>query len=239
MKKIFSGITILLCSKLYAYGELISPIPSTFLEVSTPNTHIVDKTESSYILRGSTPKNKDDIQSLITFGVKKIIILKNQTRNEVDEEIKDIQSLGFEKNNIIHLPLKWRDFFLLKTQCELSLQALKEIKAALELKQSLYFHCTVGEDRTGHLSALWKFYRNPTHSAEELFLSEMCAYGFEAKNPNKPMKNVNDIRAFLTPLYFRMIDFLKRELSQGKTLEEMVCPDEEFYPDYHMLRVCP
>lgn len=225
--------TILLCTDVFGFGDIISPMPSTFHEVTTPNTHLVDKTDSSVILRGGSPRDKKDLESLLRYGVKKIIIFKNQSKQEVTHEINVLMELQFNRDNLIHIPIPWRSFTSFRSQCEMTLKAMQEIEKAQRNKESLFFHCTVGEDRTGYLSALWKAWKNPKRSKEELFMKEMCAHGYEGSNPQKPLFNVQNISAYLTPLYLEMFELILSSSEKGLSLSEIRCPDKEFVPDFN------
>lgn len=238
LTRILCMITILSCTDVYGFGDIVSPMPSTFLEVSTPNTHLLDQTGSSVILRGGTPRDIKDLESLINFGITKIIIFKNESKREVTDEINALMELHFNRANIIHIPVLWRGFISFRSQCEMTLKALQEIETAQQNKESLFFHCTVGEDRTGYLSALWKAWKNPRKSKEELFMKEMCAYGFEGSNPQKPEFNVRNISAYLTPLYLEMHELILSAAEKGLSLGEISCPDKDFVPDFNTRYRC-
>lgn len=199
---------------------------------STPNTYIVEAGPSAVILRGGTPQGDKDLRSLIDFGIKKILIFKNETGTEVQREIRALERLKFQKDSIIHISMPWRDFHSFKDQCEMTLQAMQEIEKAMKHQESLYFHCTVGEDRTGYLTALWKVWRNPSLHRDDLFLNEMCAKGYEGSNPTKPKHFVDKIRAYMTPLYLSMYELIRESAIEGRALKDIRCPDRDFVPDF-------
>lgn len=237
--KVFIAGLFLLGTKVYGFGYHTSSMPSSFLEVSTPHTHLVDRNGAGVLLRGGTPRDSADLESLIRFGISKMLIFKNESRTEVSEEISALLDLKFPKENIVHIPIRWKDFSSFQDQCQMTLTALLEIEQTLSQEKSLYFHCTVGDDRTGYLAALWRFWRNPNLGKGQLFLQEMCDRGYEARNPNKPETNIHKIRAFLTPLYLSMYDLLKEAKLKGLTLAQIQCPDLEFIPDFEMKHQCP
>lgn len=235
----FFLVSTLFSVKALGYGFHTPSMPSSFLKVSTPHTHLIDRNGSGVLLRGGTPRNRADLESLIRFGVFKILIFKNESKSEVFEEISDLLQLQFPKENIVHIPMRWKDFASFRDQCQMTLTALQEIEQTLQKQKSLYFHCTVGDDRTGYLAALWRFWRNPNLGKSELFLKEMCDRGYEARNPNKPKANVQKIRAFLTPLYLSMFDLLQEARLKGLALGQIQCPDIDFIPDFDMSYPCP
>ena len=85
---------------------------------------------------------------------------------------------------------------------------MKEIDA--DPKRKLFFHCTIGEDRTGYLSALWSLINNQdnnesnVHKLENVFEEDMCGNGYGSGNPNKPDFVVDHIRDELTVLFHKM-----------------------------------
>lgn len=205
---------------------------------STPNTHLVDQNREAKILRGGAPRNTEELKSLIDFGIKKIIIFKNETKDEVRKEIKGLTNLDFPREDIVSIPMPWRDFHNFEKQCEMTIQAMQEIEQALADNESLFFHCTVGEDRTGYLAALWRVWKNPMLGKEHLFINEMCARGYEGMNPHKPKHFVDKIRAYMTPLYLSMFDLIREASLKGVPLKQIKCPNREFIPDFETPYVC-
>ena len=112
------------------------------------------------------------------------------------------------------------------------------IEHAKRQGEKLFLHCTVGEDRTGVIAGLWKYW-TIEKSSREIMLKEMCAYGYEGRNPNKPRFNVENIQAWLTPFFLEMYDQLRISKQQGLSLDDIQCPDTEFEPNINHEYKCP
>lgn len=220
------------------YSQVVSSMPSTFHDVTTPNTHLFIKGPSFVILRGGAPANQADLESLINFGIKRFLIVKNENRDEVSREIIDLKRLGVDDNQIVHIPLRWKDFNNYKKQCQMTIKILSQIEESVTKSESLFFHCTVGEDRTGYIAALFSLWNETSSSKHEAFKRHMCAYGYEGSNPKKPLSVVKNISAYLTPLYEFMWDLLEESKRRRLRLDEIECPDRAFHPDFFGGRYC-
>lgn len=96
----------------------------------------------------------------------------------------------------------------------------------------MFYHCTVGEDRTGLLSGLWLLL-NTKKSIQYVFKNQMCENGYEAGNPQKPAYVVNEIREDLTPLFMMMATKIKRgELSLSNLTTKICFSSIDFKADY-------
>lgn len=216
--KLFMPLLLCLIS-LNAAAGLASKVPATAPGFSIPNTHIID--DDGQILRGMAPRGQ--ISELVENGVTDILIFKNQTRTEVDDEIQDLLGIGYKKSSIHHIPFKWKDIEDLPMACKQTVRALAIIKDVYySMDRKIFFHCTVGEDRTGHLSGIWDliFYES---TKEGVFKEQMCQRGYSAGNQTKPYKVVSAIRKGLSPLFFKMAKLVESGALSFDNLDEAAC----------------
>lgn len=210
-------ISLLICSAQLK-AALSSPFASSIPELTTPNSHYIDHDEK--IIRGMTPKN---LQELKDFNVEQVIIFKSQTRKEVDKEIQGLKQLGYNSKQIHHIPFRWKDFESQKLACEQTITALKIIqKQRMQSKGKVFFHCTVGEDRTGYLAGIFRML-DQNYTPEQAFTEEMCENGYGRGNPRKPWKVYGAIRAELTPLFQYMSELILAGEIDLNQLDESVC----------------
>lgn len=220
---LFIAIIIATISKqVHASSESIylSSIP----QITIGNSHFVDK--DGIILRGMEPRGKT--QELKNLGITDVIIFKNQTKNEVNDEVHNLSVLGI---NSYSIPFQWKNIFNqpqaqgVLTACTQILSALKIIAEVLKEREinptsnrRLYFHCTKGEDRTGLLAGLFKlaYYKEDLNKN---FEEELCKKGYEHGNPNKPYDIVQIIRNELTPLYILINDLIQQDPEFLSTLQ--------------------
>lgn len=196
---------------------MVSNMPSTFTETGIPNNHQL----SSNIVRGMAPRNDKDLNKLIDLGFEKFLLFKIDTNGDISKEIDRLIELGIDENNILHLPFPWKDITDYKSVCEMTIDALNMIKKADEKNQKLYFHCTVGEDRTGYLAGLYRIYRGDELTVNEIFEEELCDKGYEAGNPKKIYSVVQKVRENLTPAFIGMVKLI--ENNSGKKLTKSMC----------------
>jgi protein tyrosine/serine phosphatase len=213
-------ITLLFSFNLFA--GLKSPFPSTVPGITIPNTHEVGYTKSIY--RGMAPLDK--IQELPKFGITHILIFKNQTRNEVDLELAQLASLGYKQNQVHMIPFKWNKLESFKKVCEQTIEGLKYLRHVQMNNGRVFFHCTVGEDRTGFLAGLWRMLEQ-NYTPQGAFFNEMCKNGYSRGNPNKPWKVVNGIRAELTPAWIMMAYLVQSRKLTFQNLDTRYCNNEK------------
>lgn len=109
----------------------------------------------------------------------------------------------------------------------MTIEALQVIEKATQAGRNIYFHCTVGEDRTGYLAGLWGMWTSIYQSETEALNEEMCARGYEAGNPGKPYRDVVfKIRETLTPLYLKMAKIVATAKARGQALDISMCDQE-------------
>ncbi|MBC7541047.1 MAG: dual specificity protein phosphatase family protein [Bacteriovorax sp.] len=202
---------------------LVSTMPSTYLETGIPNSHLVTKN----VIRGMAPRNSDDIDTLINLGVTDFLIFKIDTNGDVEKEISMLEEKGVNKKNITHLEFPWKDITDFKPVCEMTIDALKTIEDAENNNRKVFFHCTVGEDRTGYLAGLYKIYHENIN-IEDSFVNELCDKGYEAGNPKKGMNVVMKVRKSLTPAFLTMVDLINETRKNKKLLSKKLCTQSEF-----------
>lgn len=163
---------------------------------------------SDKIFRGRAPKFSE-FRKMTKAGITSVLIFKNQTKTEVDEEIDQLISTGFNEGKIHHIPFLWKDITSEQTACEqiiTSLNILKNVENSEDDK--ILFHCTVGEDRTGLLAGLMTqlLEQEDTQSS---FQNQMCAKGYAGGNTSKPPQVSQAVDKFLTPLYYKMSQMIE------------------------------
>lgn len=218
MKKLIVILTVLLT--LSANAGLKSPFKSSVEGINIPNTHDVEGDGS--ILRGMAPFGH--INELAKADVTDILIFKNQTRDEVDKEIALLKEAGYSSKNIHHIAFKWKGFESYKVACEQTIEALQIMKRVWENGGKTFFHCTVGEDRTGYLAGLWRM-MSAGWTMTEAFQGEMCENGYGHGNPQKPWKVYGAIRKDLTPLYIAMASMVESGKLSYDNLDVSLCND--------------
>lgn len=212
-------LLFILVSSSLLFAGLTSPFKSTVEGITINNTHNVGPNDN--VFRGMAPLGK--IAELKSFGITDFLIFKNQTRNEIDKQLEEIKSLYNPK--IKQFDFFWHDFSSYKESCIQTIQALRYIRKISSSKnRKLFFHCTVGEDRTGMLAGLWRML-SQGWSVGETFKNEMCERGYENGNGNKPDYVVNEIRSDLTPLFLYMGKLIENKKLRIDYLTERYCTD--------------
>jgi hypothetical protein len=197
---------------------------STVKNLSISNAHLVGKNLGS-VYRGSQPVGKED--QLVKIGITDVLIFKNQIKDEVDQEIENLKAAGIKKSQIYHIPFEWKVGADEGEQCRRVISALKILEKIYRTEnRSIYFHCTVGEDRTGLLAGLFK-QLNDGGTREEIFKNEMCRKGYEAGDSGKPLAVVKQIRSVLTPLYTKISDGIASGQITGENLNPNFCNNIE------------
>lgn len=188
---------------------------NSFATVSIQNFSSLHEEEN--VFRGKEPGNK--IKELAKLNVTDVIIFKNDTKGEVENELSDLESIGITGH---HIPFYWKDIPSMQVACEQVIEALTIIKNVREEGGSVYFHCTVGEDRTGLLAGLFQMINNG-EDLESAFEEEMCAKGYSDGNPRKPIQVTSAIEKGLTPLFLTLASKIESgELSLNK-LDKKIC----------------
>ena len=217
-----------LYKELRKYISFKSPFPSTIPQTKLGNAHALSTGAYNEIdlIRGRTPRSREEFSSLINdLRITDFLIFKNQTKNEVAVETAILQrDFGFSKDQIHYIPMKYKDFDSFQSTCLMTVKALRLIREIERRKtRRLFFHCTLGEDRTGMLSGLWRIV-GQNQPLNKSFHGEMCRWGYGAGNKNKPPFIVNKIRAGLTVHFHKMYFLLMKNRRAGKfTLGDGMC----------------
>jgi hypothetical protein len=186
-----------------AFGGLTSSIPGTVAGLSIPNSHYV---LNETIIRGQTPRSIDEYTELKNLGVKSVLIFKNETKDEVKTEIQTLKNLKIAYS---HIDFPWKDIAEFAPVCNKAKDALKLLIKNKQAETKTYFHCTVGEDRTGFLAGLLILSETPQMAIKDVFQEELCAKGYEAGDTNKIQAVVKTVRDNLTPVFLKFAYLLK------------------------------
>lgn len=200
--------------------DLKSPYPSSVPGIEIPNTHLVEPN----ILRGMLPRTEAEILQLRDHGVKQVLIFRTDSEGEsgADEEIEMIERVVGSDLKVDHIPFPWKEMKDFETPCRQVIEGLRFLREAQRKKETIYFHCTVGEDRTGLLAGLYRHIFTPSHSQSAIFRNEMCARGYARGNPQKPDDVVELVHNNVTDLYVKMLHLIQtKQLTTN--LEEHVC----------------
>ncbi len=206
-------------------GGLSSPFDSSVEGISVPNTHWVDAEQT--VLRGMEPREAAQFDELRAAGIEKVVIFKNATGN--DDVGKEIAAWSLPEGDILHVPFKWKDLDGFTEPCEQTLEALRFIRDAQEAEEKVFFHCTVGEDRTGYLAALHALLFEGADAGES-FEEDMCEHGYGSGNPQKPGFVLGKLEDGLTPLYRSMAYLVAQGILTGD-LEAGACAAQPAVPD--------
>ncbi|MFO0665915.1 MAG: tyrosine-protein phosphatase [Polyangiaceae bacterium] len=205
-------------------GGLSSPFDSSVTGISIPNAHWVGEGKS--VLRGMEPRTPAQFSELKAAGIKNVVIFKNPTGD--DDVGNEIEAWGLPEEDVLHVPFKWKDLDGFKEPCEQTLEALAFIKAKTKAREKVFFHCTVGEDRTGYLAALYRVIFEDL-DARKAFDEDMCEHGYGSGNPQKPGFVTGALDDGLGPLY-RSMAYLVSKGALTKNLETSVCAREPSVP---------
>jgi hypothetical protein len=205
-------------------GGLSSPLKSTVDGISIPNAHTIDG--SALLLRGMAPRTDAQFDELQSHGVKAVLLFKNPTGHDVEDEMAKLDSLGFPAERVHHVPFRWKDMPSFKEACEQTVDALGFLAEQQRAGKKTYFHCTVGEDRTGYLAALSRLLKSPSTDPRELFNREMCERGYGEGNPLKPTFVTSELAHGLTPLYRKLAFLVKTGALKTSSLDPSVCADD-------------
>ena len=202
---------------------LNSPFRSTVKGISLGNAHVVGKVGRKILVRGMAPGAQ--MEDLVDAGIERVLIFKNDTNGEVAQEKKALAQLGFGKEDVRHISFQWRDLPQSKTVCRQIIEGLIFLRDSLNDGHSTYFHCTVGEDRTGLISGIYRMVFD-NWSREKAFQLEMCRWGYERGNPKKPAQVVAAIRAELTPVFLAFANWKSNDILND--LDPKICNQADF-----------
>lgn len=206
-----------------AQAALTSPFSSTVSGLTIPNSHIVSLHPGGAVIRGQAPE-VFGIDELKAIGVQRVLIFKMETQGEVTKEMTDLKKKGFNPKNILQVDMPWKDITNFQDVCEMTLKSMQFLEESARSRRSVYFHCTVGEDRTGYLAGLWGLWSGQYKNVNKAFNEEMCARGYEAGDHKKPYVVVKAVRDYLTPTFVKMVQLLSDARNQGQNLYQIKCP---------------
>jgi len=228
MKKIVSAVFALAAVAVWsgdACAALRSPLPSDVPGITIPNTHLVAKGVYGAALRGNAPA-QEEVRQLKDYGITDVLIFKTQTSTEVDQEKAWLTAAGYPAERIYQVPFPWKDLGPFKQTCEQTISALQVLINIYNTPgRAVFFHCTVGEDRTGYLAGLFRMLVSGWNT-DQAFRAELCKNGYEAGDPNKEDKIVQIIRAELTPAYLKMAYLISTGTLTSTRLDAGVCNAE-------------
>ncbi|MBI4061519.1 MAG: tyrosine-protein phosphatase [Elusimicrobia bacterium] len=200
--------------------------------VDIPNAREVGR---GTVLRGSAPGTEGskrarpaslagDVADLRARGVTDVLIFKNTAtaKDEVAEEIAAFSAAGFAAGRVRHIPFRWTALGPYRQTCEQTVDALNILLDAFSGGRSVFFHCTLGEDRTGYLAGLFRMLADGW-DARRAFEEELCARGYEAGDPKKPQQIVDKVRAELTPAFLQMANLISTGVLSRSRLDRNVC----------------
>jgi len=207
-------------------GQMISPFSPSLDGVGIYNAHLVaeDAASGAKLLRGMKPFRDADFEDLQSLGVGAVLIFKRPTAStEVDKEIAGLTPIGVPDTQIVNVEFPWKDFADFKEPCRMTVRSLKLLEDWTTSGTTAFFHCTVGEDRTGYLAGLYRLLTE-TATVNTIFEQEMCERGYSAGNPQKPFAGVvNEIDADLTPLFLKMAFKIATGELTAASLDESAC----------------
>lgn len=208
------------------HRHFISPFPSSIKTSKIPNHHLVYKSESNtQIYRGMALVKAEYLQSIQNMKIDDILIVKKDSKGEVLKETTALKKLGYKQEQIHQIAIDWKEKSKLK-MCNDFVEAYQFLKNyERQNTKKLYFHCTVGEDRTGILAGLLllSHSKNKLSDKNKIFNEELCQRGYGSGNPNKPDFVVKPIRENLTPIWH----YLSTSLAKNNTLTKEDCDENK------------
>jgi hypothetical protein len=173
------------------------------------------------------PRTEAEFAELRSADIARVVIFKNATGN--DGIAPELAAWALPADDVLHVPFRWTGLESFQISCQQTVDALRFIRASSEAGKKVFFHCTVGEDRTGYLAALYAvlFEGADERSAFDL---DMCEHGYASGNPQKPGFVVGKLQAELTPLY-RSMTYLVHQGLLTADLDPAACAAEPQVPD--------
>jgi protein tyrosine/serine phosphatase len=164
-------------------------------QTTLPNFGSVDPT--GVIFRGAQPNSKTG--ELKKLGIQEVLIVKRQTANEVDVERERLRDLGIHAD---YIPMDWNHADV-KLLCNQVVEAVQFLQAQKRARKKTYFHCTMGQDRTGAVAGLFRMV-DQGWSASRAFKEEMCPHGYSDGAKGKPARIITEIEKSLTPIFLAL-----------------------------------
>jgi len=205
------------------HGGLASPFASTVPGIEIPNAHEVGA--GGLFLRGMAPRNEGDYDALLGAGVGAVLVFKNQTGtgHDVADEMALLRDRGLAAAQVKNIPFQWKDLGSFRQTCGQVVEGLAFLEENAAAGRKTFFHCTVGEDRTGLLAAVHRLLREPGLEARAAWDAEMCERGYGAGNPLKPAFVKGQLAGGLTPLYRKLAWMAKSGRLTAGALDASAC----------------
>ncbi|MEK6554187.1 MAG: tyrosine-protein phosphatase [Bdellovibrionota bacterium] len=218
-------LTALLFVSFSASAREIKGGPGQIPEgLTIPNARYVG--DSKNVIRGHAPA--EHAGEFPAARVTHVLIIKNQVKTEVDEEIAQLVELGLSQDHIHHIAYRWKDLDPL-VSCEQTVEALDYIAhMAAVPSNKLYFHCTAGVDRTGLVAALYRLQNESQTNAFQMFKDEMCAHGYGDATYFRPNHVKEAIHVGLTPLYIKLAHIIIENRKAKSVLSKDICQPNFF-----------
>ncbi len=218
MKSIF--ILIILFSSTLVFSEV---------QNSIQNFQVVlkDTNNQPFIFRGSQLYRKSHFDQLKNLDIEKVIIFKIEKNQEVFNEVQKLAETGLTFKNIIHIPMKWKDFESFEESCLMTKKALVELKNSYDEHIKTYFHCSAGEDRTGYLDGLFQTLIFDHSDVETVFQKRLCQFGYAHANVKKPLHVSEALQSELSLHYVVMTKKIMDLKSENKSIQNLDCSTDE------------
>lgn len=173
------------------------------------------------ILRGASPEGR--VILLKENGVTDVLIFRDGSGPHNANEKKELASVGYKDSQVHHIPMSWKNVSSFEESCRKTVAALKVMNAVeQDSSRKLYIHCTMGEDRTGLISGLYRMIFQ-SWSTNQAYQQEMCTRGFAESSPHKPPHVVNTVNASLKTLFIRMAALIESGQLSKDSLNPDVC----------------
>lgn len=204
-------------------GRSMVPFSSTLTAFeSLGNVHSL--TPDDRIIRGAVPNSSVDL--LLKERVTDVLSLQPSDHPQWQKELTILEESGFLKKQIHNVSMYWDRPTPFKEQC---IQYLKVLRILKEVKQDrsrkIYFHCTMGEDRTGLVAGLYRIIFDKW-SFEKVVAGELCAHGYAFSNLSKPKAVAKKIQDNLGVSFIEMVDLVEQDRLSFANLDDKICDAE-------------
>ncbi len=207
--------------------DLVSPILPSIPELKTPNAHAVGA--SGWIYRSMAPKTDAALDAYRAFGIQEVLVFKNDAGRSVAVERENLEKRGIESH---HVAFPWKDHTSFTRPCEQTVEALQIIHKAAKANRKILFHCTVGEDRTGFLAALYRLLSEKA-DPKTLFFEEMCERGYDLGDAFKPyIEATLKIREATTSLYLKLAEKIVSGNLTPERISPQICRSDDGHPKF-------
>lgn len=204
--------------------NLEAPFDSDVPGLPIPNAHVVADGPGT-LIRGMSPHAKNRVAALKRYGITDVLIFKQDTRGEVKRLMTTLARAGYPEASVTNIPFEWRQIKSIEQACRYTVEALQILRRNHQTDgRKLYFHCTVGEDRTGYLAGLYRMLVQKI-GPEKAWTDELCRYGYGAGDPTKPAEVIQKLDEGLTPLFWKMAGLIESRRLTLENLDRAACDD--------------